>query len=209
MPNDKRFFGPLLSSAQHKAVFAGDNEGDRISLVLNTIVVVREAWQSYKDYLNLLEVVRRCVNPETHPESVRVPAERLLQGFRDYADIDLARPEKPTVEQYDALELYCSKEGYDYLYRLISETLRLEDLPKELLLTAVTLVEFLTIDLYNLRLSHIGDAKYANFQGITYRGMRSIQSQSRSIERSPCGKISRNEISPSLSPLSQHPQMSQ
>ena len=171
MAPDKRFFGPLLSSAQHKSVFAGVNEDERMTLVRHQIVVVRKAWQSSAEYGKLLDIVRQQVRPQTHPKSVRLPFERLLQGFRDYADIDLGRPEEPAINQYDALELYCSKEGYDYLYRLISQTLRLEVLPQELLLTAVTMVELLTIDLYNLRLSHIGDAKYANFQGITHRGM--------------------------------------
>lgn len=172
MAADKRFFGPLLSSAQHRSVFAGDDESKRMSLVRNQIFVVRKAWQNTTDYRNLLEVVRRFVKPETQPKSIRVPIQNLLQGFHDYADMKLARPEKSLPEQYDALELYCSKEGYAYLYRLISETLRLEVLPEDLLLTAVALVEFLTIDLYNLRLSHFGDPRYSNFQGITYRGMR-------------------------------------
>lgn len=172
MAGDKRFFGPLLSSAQHKSVFAGDNENKRMNLVRHKIVMVRKAWQNIRDYQALLEGVRKVVKPETQPKSIREPVQRLLQGFRDYADMGITRPEKVAVDQYDALELYCSKEGYDYLYRIISETLRLEDLPDDLLLTAVTLVEFLTIDLYNLRLTHIGDPRYANFQGITYRGLR-------------------------------------
>lgn len=172
MSESERFFGPLLSSAQHKTVFAGDHEAERMSLVRNQIFVVRRAWQNESDYRNLLDVVRRFVRPDTQPKSIRGPMQRLLQGFRDYADVDLARPESSLPEQYDALELYCSKEGYDYLFRLISQTLRLDTVPEEMLLTAVTLVELLTIDMYNLRLSHIGDDKYANFQGITYRGLR-------------------------------------
>ena len=36
---------------------------------------------------------------------------------------------------------------------------------------AVTLVELLTIDLYNLRLANFGCSKYYNFQGIVHRGL--------------------------------------
>jgi hypothetical protein len=68
--------------------------------------------------------------------------------------------------------LYCSGIGYRYIYSLISRALRLDNATPELPIAAVTLVEFLTIDLYNLRLSNLGEPTYSNYQGITYRGLR-------------------------------------
>ena len=167
-----RFSGRLLSSAEHKAVFAGDDEGTRMSLVRQHINAVREAWSDHAAYRNLVDAVIDFTQPEKQPSEVRLPLQRLFDGYRDYADINLSRPGQGAPEQYDALELYCSKEGYDFLFRLVSQTLRQENVAVELLRAAVTLIELLTIDMYNLRLSQIGHDKYANFQGITYRGMQ-------------------------------------
>lgn len=169
---NNRFSGRLLSSAEHKAVFAGDNENARMSLVRQQIFAVRESWSNHTAYRNLVNSVHDFVNLEKQPPEIRVPLQRMLSGYRDYADVDLARPQKGLPEQYDALELYCSREGYDFLFRLVSQTLRMDVVTVEMLRSAVTLIEFLTIDMYNLRLSQIGHDKYANFQGITYRGMQ-------------------------------------
>lgn len=73
--------------------------------------------------------------------------------------------------QTDALELYCSPKGYDLLYSLIFKALRTEQADDERLLAAAFLVEWVTIDLHNLRLSQIGDSRYGNFEGTTHRGM--------------------------------------
>jgi hypothetical protein len=49
--------------------------------------------------------------------------------------------------------------------------LRTPDADKEKLLAAAFLTEILTIELYNLRLSNIGDPLYANYQGKVFRGL--------------------------------------
>lgn len=172
MAADERFFGPVLSSAECESVFAGSNEAKRMGLVREQIYAIRSKWSNEKEYEKLKTTLRQYIRPEHQPKSLRDPINRLLQGFHDYADTDYARSSKAAPEQYAALELYCSKKGYDYLYSLISRTLRIDYVTTELLITAVTLVEYLTIDLYNLRLANLGDPRYANYQGITYRGLR-------------------------------------
>ncbi|KAI8944693.1 hypothetical protein F4801DRAFT_585163 [Xylaria longipes] len=80
--------------------------------------------------------------------------------------------------------VYMSNEGYRTLMGNTRVYFRNLDVPDEVkdslakLTLAVfrvrrppsTLVELLTIDLYNLRLSRIGYAMYANFEGVTLRG---------------------------------------
>lgn len=171
MADKDRFFGDVLGSAKPKSAFADTQERARMALLRDKIQVVRRAWLDPTAYHNLIEIVRKHCKVESRPKEVREPLQRLLEGARDYADIDARRAEKAAPEQYDALELYCSSQGYRYLFGLMTETLRAEDASEELLLTATVMIEFLTIDLYNLRLTQIGDTRYANFQGITYRGL--------------------------------------
>lgn len=171
MGDQERFFGDGLGSVEQKSAFPSDQEKARMNLLRKKIEIVRKAWLDPVAQKGLMETVRKGCMIETRPREVQETLDRLLQGHRDYADVDTGRPEKTPPEQYDALELYCSSEGYRYLFGLMSNALRTEQPSEELLLTATTMVEFLTIDLYNLRLSQIGDSRYANFQGVTYRGL--------------------------------------
>jgi hypothetical protein len=143
-----------------------------MSQIRKKIEEVRSHWPNTDTYGRLVDAVRACCKPESLPSEVKEPLDRLLTGFRDYADIDFDRPEKRVGETYDALELYCSDIGHTYVYKLMAEALRSETSTEDQLFVATILVEFLTIDLYNLRLSQIGDPLYANFEGITYRGLR-------------------------------------
>lgn len=169
--DSQRFFGPVLSSAEHESVFAGSDEKERMALVRKQIFKIRSKWTVTEEYDKLRETVRKYVRPEIQPKNLRIQMNRLLQGYHDYADTDYERPSRTAPEDYSALELYCSKEGYEYVFSLISQTLRIKEVSPEILVTAVTLVEYLTIDLYNLRLSNLGDLRYANYQGIIHRGL--------------------------------------
>lgn len=172
-----RFSAPLdaVNLQTLKSGFSGQVERERMSRLRSKIEEVRNAWLDNDAYAQLVEAVRRWCMPERLPEEVREPLERLLSGYRDYADVSVTRPSNASTtsnsEQYDALEMYCSIPGYDYLFKLVSDTLRTEHAAEEHLLVATTLIEFLTIDLYNLRLSQLGDPRYGNFEGLTHRGM--------------------------------------
>lgn len=155
-----------------KPGYSGKEERERMSRLRLGIEVVRNAWLRTEEYWKLIAAVRECSNPETLPPEVRLALERLPTGFRDYADVQSNRPVKAITEQYDALELYCSVEGFDHLFKpVVGNTVRSETASEKHLLAVATLVELLTIDLYNLRLSHIGNPRYENFEGITHRDM--------------------------------------
>lgn len=168
-----RFSAPLdaVNLQTLKSGFSGQVERERMSRLRSKIQEVRNAWLDNDTYAQLVEAVRRWCKPERLPEEVREPLERLLSGYRDYADVSISRPSNAhatrSSEQYDALEMYCSIPGYDYLFKLVSDTLR---------------TEFLTIDLYNLRLSQLGDPRYGNFEGLTHRGMPVYQETVRFYE---------------------------
>jgi hypothetical protein len=147
MAADERFFGPVLSSAECEAVFAGSDEAKRMGLIRKQIFDVRSKWSNEEEYEKLRSILIEHIKPEWQPRSLREHIRRLLEGFKDYAYTDFSRSAKPAPEQYTALELYCSGIGYRYIYSLISRSLRIEEATPELLITAVTLVEFLTIDL--------------------------------------------------------------
>lgn len=172
MSANERFLGPVLSSAEGETVFAGCEQKSRMDLVRRVIFKIRKAWLDTGEYNQLREAVRQFVRPERQPRVLREVLNKLLSEYRDYADVDAKRPTPTNEEQYTALELYCSDEGYSYLYTLLQKTLRLKDVPEEQLLATVTFVEWVTIDLYNLRASNIGDPIYRNYEGTTYRGMR-------------------------------------
>ncbi|KAK3496302.1 hypothetical protein B0T13DRAFT_512126 [Neurospora crassa] len=183
-----RFSAPIdaVNLQTLKSGFSGQVERERMSRLRSKIEEVRAAWLDNGAYAQLVEAVRRWCKPERLPEEVREPLERLLSGYRDYADVSVSRPSdigtSDSSEQYDALEMYCSVPGYDYLFKLVSDTLRTEHAAEEHLLVATTLIEFLTIDLYNLRLSQLGDPRYGNFEGLTHRGMPIYQETVRFYE---------------------------
>lgn len=187
-PARARFSAPLdvVNLQTLKSGFSGQVERERMSRLRSKIEEVRAAWLDNDAYAQLVEAVRRWCKPERLPEEVRGPLERLLSGYRDYADVSVSRPANASTtnssEQYDALEMYCSIPGYDYLFKLVSDTLRTEHAADEHLLVATTLIEFLTIDLYNLRLSQLGDPRYGNFEGLTHRGMPVYQETVRFYE---------------------------
>jgi hypothetical protein len=171
MASRSRFDGPVLTNLKPASLFSGEKERERMAAVRLYIKKVRDVWDNNSEYAMLKGRIRNFIQPERYGEELRQRFEALLAGFSDWADIKYNRPTDGHAERYTAIELYSSKEGYDYLFGLTNDALRKLDVDEDLLLTVVTIVEFLTIELYNLRLSNIGDPKYSNFQGITYRGL--------------------------------------
>lgn len=163
--------GAFLSSVGLETAFGGEKRADRMKRIRVTLEDVRKRWPDNEQYRGLLAIVNNYVQPATQPPSIQGPLKQILEGYHDYADTNYQRPVQHEPERYICLQLYCTKDGYDYLFRLVSDTLRSRSPEKELILTAATLVEILTIDLYNLRLSNIGDEMFSNFQGVTYRGL--------------------------------------
>lgn len=177
MASNQRFFESLPDSVALKTAYGGDHEAARMKAIRPNIQKVRQAWMTDEGYRALMEKIRRYFPPATLPPETKESFERLLEGYRDYGDVDHGRKVKPPVEQFDALELYLSDQGYNSLYTLMSAVMRKGEPDEEELEVATAMVELLTIDLYNLRLSQIGHPRYANFQGVTFRGMSITEAQ--------------------------------
>ncbi|KAJ2906356.1 hypothetical protein MKZ38_002072 [Zalerion maritima] len=176
MPICNRFQTQPVDTVALRSAFSGHGEQDRMAQVREKIEQVRHAWLTNSRYRELTRTIQLWCDKHVKDQEVKDRLRRLLRGYRDYADIDLERPEKPPAGSYDALELYCSIPGYNFIYSLISTALRDENIENSQLLTATALVEWVTIDLYNLRLSQIGDSRYSNFEGVTHRGLSVSQS---------------------------------
>jgi len=138
---------------------------------------IRKAWMSNEEYRILMGKIRVYFRQSDIPDDVKDSFARLLEGFRDYGDLDMGRPQKPPVEQFDAIELYTAEKSFDHLYSIITKALRNEEPSGVELEVVAALVELLTIDLYNLRLSQIGHPMYENFEGVTFRGLSVTQEE--------------------------------
>ena len=74
-------------------------------------------------------------------------------------------------EDYAALEMYTTNDGYKKVFGYINQIFRKHDVNETEIYGAVALVELLTIDLYNLRSANIGCSKLYNFQDVIHRGL--------------------------------------
>ncbi|KAI3320735.1 hypothetical protein HD806DRAFT_228758 [Xylariaceae sp. AK1471] len=171
MASKSRFFQSSPDSVSLRTTYGGDHETLRMKAIRPYIEKIRRAWMSNEGYRILMGKIRVYFRKTDIPDDVKDSFAKLLEGFRDYGDLDMSRPQKPLVEQFDAIELYTAEKSFDYIYSLITKALRREE-PSEVELEVVAaLVELLTIDLYNLRLSQIGHPMYANFEGVAFRGL--------------------------------------
>ncbi|KAF2153784.1 hypothetical protein K461DRAFT_320013 [Myriangium duriaei CBS 260.36] len=160
------------SDPSFETAFAGKDETDRMNdLRVKYLKRIRQSWVNNDDYRSLIANLENVLHIYRTPNEVRESLKDLLNKFHDYADMPLSR-ERIASQQYPALELYCDKDGHELIFKVILGELRNGKDKSELFLAAVTLVEFITIDMYNLRLSYIGDERYRNFQGIVYRGLK-------------------------------------
>lgn len=167
-----RFFDNPVTSVSLRTAFPADFETERMRRVRPNITEVRERWETTEGYRGLVEQVKALCDKDDVSPSVRAALDLLFEGYRDYADIDLHRPVPPRTDNFDAVEFYCSEEGYKYVTKLIQLVFRTTQPSVDELIRATTFVEWITIDLYNLRLSQIGDPRFENFQGVVYRWSR-------------------------------------
>ncbi|KAM0261525.1 hypothetical protein ACHAQJ_002208 [Trichoderma viride] len=178
MGSKSRFFESLPDSVSLKAAFGGDRETHRMNTVRASIQKIREAWGTNEGYRNLMRNVEKYFQLYNFPPDAREPLLRLLEGFRDYGDLRFGRPQEPPMEHFNAVELYCSKPGFECLYSLMGKVIRLEGVGPDDVAVATSMLELVTIDLYNIRLSQISHPRYANFEGITFRGLRVTDAES-------------------------------
>ena len=140
MAAQMRFFKSLPDSVALKTAYGGDHEPARMKAIRPNIQKVREAWTTNEGYRSLMAKIRRYFRPvELDPDFSELFL-RLLDGFRDYGDLDLGRPQKPPIEQFDALELYISAKGFDTLYHLIGKVVRHDESDEDGLEVATAMV---------------------------------------------------------------------
>ena len=102
-------------------------------------------------------------------DAMRSMITKIRPIWHDTTDYDKLRDK---IKHFIYNDKHSPEQGYDYLFRLFNAVLCTANVDPVKLLTAVTLVELLTFELCNLRLSNIGDSRYANYQGKMFRGMR-------------------------------------
>ncbi|KAL9071332.1 MAG: hypothetical protein Q9157_005511 [Trypethelium eluteriae] len=144
-----------------------------MDVIRRGIQTVRHSWRRQDTQEELRQHVLRFVESQhqkPNPELWEY-LNGIVGNFDDYVDMREGEMRTPRHNEYTAVEFYCSQIGYDFLFSLISRLLREDTVEDDSLVAAATLVEYLTIELYNLRISNLGDPRYANFQGVTHRGM--------------------------------------
>lgn len=169
------------ASRRTASAFAGSNETTRMAKVRHAIFQVRSTWSDEAKQAEIRSGIQSLLEKqkeEDDQDSAQVTAAILAIADRrpDYADLRRPSTDANAEREYNALKLYCSEKGYEYLFRLVLNLVRSDaadddDGALEELLTAATLVEYLTIDLYNLRLAHLSDPEYGGFEGRVCRGM--------------------------------------
>ncbi|KAM7193062.1 hypothetical protein V8F20_008578 [Naviculisporaceae sp. PSN 640] len=172
MAGNLRFVDDLLTNVSLRTAFSAEGETERMGRLRPYITQVRRRWETNEGYRDLVQQVKMLCDKDDVTPSVRAALDLLFDGYRDYADMDLGRPVQSLLHapaSFDAIELYCSEEGYKYITKLIQLVFRTEQPSVDELIRATTFVEWITIDLYNLRLSQIGDPRFENFQGVVYR----------------------------------------
>jgi len=171
MDGASRFVDNLVTNVSLRTAFSAELEAERMGRLRPNITEVRRRWETNEGYRGLVQQVKSLCDQDEVSSRVRSCLDRLFEGYRDYADMDLGRPWLPQTaeERFEAIELYCSEDGYQYITKMIQTVFRTAEPSADELIRATAFVEWITIDLYNLRLSQIGDPRFENFQGIVYR----------------------------------------
>jgi hypothetical protein len=166
----ERICGPTLTNISTATLFTGVDEIGRMKDLRTNITKVRKIWQSNSEYSELMSKIKSYPLMKTLSPNLQSKIGVLLNGYSDWADMNYGRP-LPLQRGFPAIELYCSQDGYQFFFSLFNSIFRQKEIDDDLLLIATALVEFVTIELYNLRLANIGNPYYENFQAVTYRGM--------------------------------------
>jgi len=168
-----RMSDTVVTNIQLASLFAGDHEAKRMEEVRTMITKVRQFWHDHEKFHDLKVWIWKYIQDKKLSPKVKLQITELFAGYSDWADMDFRRPSTNSEVKYPwhAIELYCSEEGYELFFKAINALFRDQNVEENAIIVAVALVEFVTIELYNLRLINIGDPQYENFQGIVYRGM--------------------------------------
>ena len=162
-----------------RSIYNGDLVHERMAKVRESIYHIRQNWSEFDKFMaNLKELM---LKNEQEP-SPRVKA--LFTYRRNWIDLErVDRPVETDVfgEEFDALRLYTSNDGYGQIFGVINSVFRDDSSveSQDLITSAVFLIELINIDLYNMCFKH---PKYKEFQGIVYRGMALPESAFKTFE---------------------------
>ena len=162
-----------------KPLYAGIDETQRLANIRTRINTVRVKWNDPETRRDLVQKVETAVKAKTFSRDLRSALHAVLKLEKFWADQkqensayrDVDTEESIAGEDYSALEVYTTNEGYKNIFGYINQIFRKYNVDETEIQGAITLVELLTIDLYNLRLANFGCSKYYNFQGIVHRGL--------------------------------------
>ena len=162
-----------------KPLYAGINEHQRMAEIRKRINVVRVKWNDPAQRHDLSEKVEDALKASNFSRDLRAALDTVVAPDRFWADqqddrspaVDSLPRTEATGENYGALEVYTTNDGYKNIFGYINQVFRKHDVDETEIQGAVALVELLTIDLYNLRLANFGCSMYYNFQGTVHRGL--------------------------------------
>lgn len=162
-----------------KPLYAGINEEERKAEIRKRINAVRVKWNDPAQRRDLSQKVESALKAYHFSRELRAALDTVLAPDRFWADQqdDKTFPVDPSLgkvdaeENYGALEVYTTNDGYKNIFGYINQVFRKHDVDETEIQGAVALVELLTIDLYNLRLANFGCSIYYNFQGTVHRGL--------------------------------------
>lgn len=160
-----------------KPMYHGVNETERMNTLRKKINSVRVAWNSPEKCDRIIEDITQAIEANSFERELQHALKGILDKRRYWADHSRSQADEhaavtpPNREDYAALELYTTNDGYKKVFGYINQMFRRHDISELQAFGAVALVELLTIDLYNFRLAHVGCSKYYNFQDIVHRGL--------------------------------------
>ena len=162
-----------------KPLYAGINEDERKAEIRKRINAVRVKWNDPTQRHELSRKVESALKANNFSRDLRAALDAVVASDRFWADqqderclaVDSSFKKKDVEENYGALEVYTTNDGYKHIFGYINQVFRKQEVDETEIQGAVALVELLTIDLYNFRLANFGCSIYYNFQGIVHRGL--------------------------------------
>lgn len=148
---------------QTRQYYNGELLDRRMKEIRESIIFIRENWANYSEFMTKLQELFKG-------SDCSVPTKNLLndlfQSKKDWAD----SPVLDTSDNFEAIRLYTSMEGYDQIFSVVNRIFRQDDAIQDqtLIRTAVFLVELLNIDLYHYCCLH---PSFGGFNNTVYRGM--------------------------------------